>query len=219
MFCSRCGKPLIPNAAFCPNCGSRLGTTPVQAQQPPQNTYAPPPMYQQPQQPVYAAPGGEETLLVLKATRKLSLVNAVVCHIVFKRNWLALAHLSQNLQKTETLKLQETLKAQNVGALKRTGAQMRFWGDFHKRYYTMPTEAILAEEPMNQALNYGMIAAVEYTCGYTLSDEDGSTDYDGTLHFTLANGEVIKFKHQLHHDKAIKELLTGLFGQRLKYKK
>ncbi len=226
MFCSTCGKQVVANAAFCSGCGSRVGAQQVPGFQqtafitPAQDTYPPQQAaYQQPQPVFSPVPSAEETLLVLKVTHKLSLANAVVCHVVFKRNWLVLAHLTTNLQKFETARLMESMKAQNLGMIKRTGAQMRFWGDFYKRYYSMTTEAILAEDMTNKAINYGMITLFDYVNGYTTSDDESSYDHEGKLHLSLASSETLKFTHQGRHDKDIYNLLTGLFGGRLRYKK
>lgn len=206
MFCSKCGKQLIENAAFCSGCGCRIEIPQGAAIQQPLPVYSP-------------APSGEETVLVMKMTRKMSFSSAVVCHVVFKRNWFILAHVTPNLQRIENARLQEMMKAQNLGVMKRSAATMRFWGDFHKRYYTMPTDAILAEEPTNQAINYGMITLFDFANGYTISDDDSCYDHDGHLHLTLLSGETIKFTHQGRHDKNTYALFTGLFGPRLKYKK
>jgi hypothetical protein len=208
MFCSQCGKQLIPSAAFCPNCGSRVETPPQQ------NTYSPPPVYP-------PAPNAEDTLFVLKASHTLSFGNTVVCHVVFKRSWLVLAHMTVALQKRENALLTENLKAQNLGLIKRTAATMHYWGDFHKRYLAIPTEAILAEDPVNTAIRYDAISHVDYKCAYeSLGNEDNSSStINGYLHISLSSGETLKFTHQKLHSKAAQELLTGLFGQRLKYKK
>lgn len=214
MFCSKCGRQLIAGGSFCANCGNRITI-------PQAPTYQQPIQPQPPQQPLYrnTIPGGEDVLLVMKATRRLTLTNSIVCHIVFKRNWLVLAHVTPLLTSLETARLQESLKAQNLGVMKRSAAQMHFWGNFHKRYYAMTTDAILAEDPTNLAINYGTISSVSYSCSYSTSDEDTSYDHDGLLHLTLINGDTFKFKHRDYHDKSKKDVLTGLFGQRLRYKK
>lgn len=223
MFCSQCGKQLIPNAVFCSTCGNRAAAVAPQSfgqQQPQQNTYVPTaPAYQPPGPVNNTVPGGDDTALVLKTTRKLSLTNAVSCQIIFKPNWLVLAHLTTNLQKIENARLQESFKAQNLGMMKRSAAQMRFWGDFHKRYFSMSTSAITAEDPTNQVISYAQITSVLYQCSYTTSTEDSSYENDGKLHITLTNRDVIKLSHREVHDKAVKDLLTGLFGTRLSYKK
>ena len=50
-FCPNCGAQLPDNATFCSTCGSRLGATMPQYQQP--QYYQQPPQYQQPQKMSY----------------------------------------------------------------------------------------------------------------------------------------------------------------------
>lgn len=208
MFCSQCGKPLIPTAVFCSNCGSRAASAAPQA-----------PASQPPQPVNNTAPGGEATVLVLSTTRKYSLTKAVACHIVFKGNWLVLAHMTPNLQKLENGRLQETFKAQNIGILKRSVETMGFWSDYYKRYFSLATDAIIAEDQSNLVISYSQISGLLFQCSYTTSDEESSYDHEGKLHITLANGETLKFTHRMHHNKDIHNALTNLFTGRLNYKK
>lgn len=237
MFCTNCGKTVAPDANFCGGCGSR--TAPLQQQpsagaglvpsmQKPFTAPMPPiaPQYQQPvpqvpvQQAAPAPSAQEATELVLSVTRKLSLVKAVACHLVFKPSWVVVAHLTPALQKAETVRLQEELKAQNVGFMKRAGAQMSFWANYHTRYFEMASDAILAEDPTNQAINYGTISGVYYHCATTQYDaDDTASTKQGSLNISLTNGETLKFTHKEHHNRTIQDALTALFGPRLKYKK
>lgn len=236
MFCSNCGKPLVPNAAFCGNCGSKTIATPQVAYQPqpaysapPQTPYqAPQPVYQQPPQPQApvqpaSSPSsvGDETRLILTVTHKLSFTNVVACSVVFKQSGLVLAHLTPALQKAESARLYEDLKAQNIGLLKRTGATMSYWAKFHERYFSMSTGQILNEDPTNSVVSYAMIASVEYRCSSTQTnyDDNTSTGTQGKLLISLTNGETLKFTHQLSHSRDIHDALTAIFGARLKYRK
>jgi uncharacterized Zn finger protein (UPF0148 family) len=217
MFCSNCGKPLITGASFCQTCGARVVTeADMQVSQPP--AYRP---VQQQVTPPLAPAAGEDTYLLLKVTRKLSLTNAVVCHLVFRQNQLVLAHLSAALQKAETARLQEQFKAQNVGLMKRTAEQMHYWANFHQRYFSLPTGAILAEDSANQAIYYGQIAGFEFYCYSTDTnyDDNTTTSRGGKLHISLTNGDTLKFTHQQPHDRSIENSLTLIFGQRLKYRR
>ena len=56
-FCSYCGQPVDPSAAFCPSCGGQLAQLPARSM-PQQPVYQAPaqPVYQTPVQPVYQAP-------------------------------------------------------------------------------------------------------------------------------------------------------------------
>jgi hypothetical protein len=181
-------------------------------------------MYQQQPQTAYAAPSSEDTLLILTATRKLSLVNAVVCNVVFKQSGLVLAHMTPALQKMENARLNNELKAQNVGIMKRTAATMSYWAKFHERYFHMPTVQILAEDPSNAAFGYVMVTSVEYRCSSTQTnydDDGGSSSYEtgGKLHISLTSGETLKLTHQMTHSRTIQDTLSAIFGARLKYRK
>jgi uncharacterized membrane protein len=203
MYCSKCGIQLVQGAAFCANCGNRID---IQA-------------------PAAGPPsGGDETVLILTATRKLSLMNAVVCNVVFKQSGFVLAHLTQALQKTENARLMNALKAQNVGVLKRTAATMNYWASFHERYFTMPTVQILAEDPANMAFGYAMVSSIEFRCfsRQTSYDDDGSnssTETQGKLTISFTNGETLKMTHKMTHSRTIQDALAAIFGTRLKYRK
>ena len=55
MNCPNCGQPLLPDARFCGNCGTRIPAAPVDAAQPPMANSVPPQQPMQPQQP-YSQP-------------------------------------------------------------------------------------------------------------------------------------------------------------------
>jgi hypothetical protein len=227
-FCTNCGKQLIEGAAFCSNCGTRApqqAAPPMPAYPMPPSLMPPPPAAPQPPKmdfgPIPTASGAEDVVLLMKVNHKLGTMNAVVCHLVFKRHWLVLAHLTQRLVSAETAKLQETLKAQNLGVMKRSSAQMRFWADFQNRYYTMSTEAILAEDPSNKAIRYDAVSWSEFKCAHESTDQDGYSDGMNNSHFTIvtAGGETLKFTHQNPGSRSLKDALTPLFGPRLTYKR
>lgn len=219
MFCSKCGKQLIENAAFCSSCGSRIDMP-----QQPVSQQSRPDTYQQQPQTAYAAPSSDNTLLVLTATRKLSLVNAVVCNVVFKQSGFVLAHMTPALQKAENARLNNELKAQNVGVMKRTAATMSFWAKYHERYFAMPTVQILAEDPSNAAFGYAMVSSADYRCFSTQTnydDDGGCSSYEtgGKLNISLTNGETLKLTHKMTHSRTVQDALTAIFGARLKYRK
>ena len=57
MNCPNCGQPLLPDARFCGNCGTRIPAAPVDAAQPPMANSVPPQQpYSQPLQQPYAQP-------------------------------------------------------------------------------------------------------------------------------------------------------------------
>ena len=222
MFCTSCGKQIVAGAAFCQNCGSRVGQpgTPPLAPVYPAPPPPPPPRPAPPAtgQPSYGAPvpGAEDVLLTLRMERKLSLANSVICNVVFKRQWLVLAHLTKQLLQAENAKLQ----AQGVGVFKRSAAQMRLWSDSGKRYLSMTTDAVLAEDPTNRVICYDTISSVEFKCAHETTDEDGYSNGMGKSHFVLVTGgETLKFTHQEANSRELQNALTGLFGPKLIYKR
>ena len=221
MFCSQCGKEASPNQAFCSQCGQRLAAVPPvqQAYQPPvQQAYQPP----VPQAQVASAPAAaDQVVWIISTTRHFSMFKVMSCSVVFMRDKVVLAHLSPALQKAESTRVSQDIKANGVGFFKGSAAMMRYWAEWHKRYYTMPVLAILAEDPLNQAIAYSSISDVLFRCfSETIStDDSNSTATQGKLHFSLVNGETIKLTHTLADVNHIRDTLASLFGNRLKYKR
>jgi hypothetical protein len=239
MFCSQCGKEAGPNQAFCTQCGQRLAVIPPvqQAYQAPvQQAYRPPvPQAYQPsaqqdyqpsaQQPYAGQPAAaavaDQVVWVVSTTRHFSMFKVMPCSVVFMRDKVVLAHLSPDLQKAESARVSQDIKANGTGFFNGSAAMMRYWADFYKHYYTMPTQAILAEDPLNQVIGYNAVSEVLFRCfSETISTDDSNNSVtQGKLHLSLTNGETIKLTHALGHANSIRDTLTSLFGNRLKYKR
>ena len=234
MFCSQCGKEASANQAFCSQCGQRLAVIPPvqQVYQPPvQPAYQPPVQqaYQPPVQPVYqpqitpaTAPAAvDQVVWIISTTRHFSMFKVMSCSVVLMRDKVVLAHLSPALQKAESARVSQDIKANGIGFFKGSAAMMRYWAEWHKRYYTMSVQAILAEDPLNQVIAYSSISEVLFRCfSETIStDDSNSTATQGKLHFSLVNGETIKLTHTLTDVNHIRDTLASLFGNRLKYKR
>ena len=233
MFCSQCGKEASANQAFCSQCGQRLAVIPPvqQVYQPPvQPAYQPPvqQVYQPPAQQVYQPPqvapataAVDQVVWIISTTRHFSMFKVMSCSVVFMRDKVVLAHLSPALQKAESARVSQDIKANGIGFFKGSAAMMRYWAEWHKRYYTMSVQAILAEDPLNQVIAYSSISEVLFRCfSETIStDDSNSTATQGKLHFSLINGETIKLTHTLTDVNHIRDTLASLFGNRLKYKR
>lgn len=206
MYCTNCGTRTSDLANFCPACGSRINqASPTTAQPAP---VAPP------------APPAEKVLWVFQTQRKFSMMNIVHCNIVFTSDKVVLAYVTQALRKSESARVSEQIKQEGKGFLKGSAQMMKFWSDHYKKYYTLSIPEILAEDPINIMIENRTITKAFFK-GFneSLTDDSGSQISHGKLQLTLANGETIKFTHSQSAHKSIQELLYGLFGERLKYRK
>ncbi|HZK10451.1 MAG TPA: hypothetical protein VFD08_05210 [Clostridia bacterium] len=131
-----------------------------------------------------------------------------------------MAFLSPQRQKEESAKVSSDVKAQGKGFLKSSAAIMQHWSNYYKKYYSMTSADILAEESENYAIEYGDINKILYRSETTDTDSDGQNyGHQGKIEISLSNGNKIKFTHTHHHDKKIKIMLLELFEEKLKYKK
>jgi len=149
------------------------------------------------------------------------MLKMVACYVVFMKDRAVLAHLTPALQKAESAKVSQDVKEQGMGFFKGSAAMMGYWANYYKKYYGMTSAAILAEDPSNMVLEYKNISQVLFK-GFsdnTNFDDGTSNVTQGKLHFTLTNGETIKFMHSQWADKSVREILEGLFGAKLKYRK
>lgn len=214
MFCTNCGNKLSDDARFCTNCGQAVnlvepGTSPVNTQ----------PQYQQNQfqQPLNQP---ETARMVLQTQRKYSMIKMTACYIVFMQDRLVLAHLSKELQKRESDRMSQEIKASGKGFFKGSAAMMSFWADYYKKYYNMSSQQILAEDPENIVIHYSSISQLLFHAYYTDMSSDGSQQSTGgKLNISLAGGETIKFTHTIGSDRSVRDTLTELLGARLKYKR
>jgi len=226
MFCSQCGNQIRNGDTFCFKCGNRVVSAPPAnpVQQQPQQQAPAPPTYAA--QPVaYAqAPSAQPTervVWVFRADRKYSMFKMTPCYIVFMEDKAVLAYLTPALQKAESAKVSSEIKESNQGFFKGSAAMMRYWSEYYKKYYSMSTAAILAEDPTNVVLPYQAITEVLFK-GFSetsSSDDNTSSVTHGKLNFEIAGGETLKFTHSQSADRSIQETLTRLFGNRLKYKR
>ncbi len=84
----------------------------------------------------------------------------------------------------------------------------------------MTSAQILAEDPTNFVVPYQMMKKVVFQCESLTTDEEGRAyGSQGGLAFSMMDGKTIKFSHNYSHNGAHKDMLTRLFGGKLKYKK
>lgn len=198
MFCSQCGKQLDSKSEFCTQCGFKLDSQ----SEPDQHS---------------AVSSPETAVWVFNAQRKYSMLKMIPCNIVFMQDIIVLAHLTPELQKAESAKASQEIKAKGLGFFKGSAAMMRYWANFSKKYYAMGTKEILAEDPSNMVLHYQDINAVLFRAHSGNVDDSHSTP--GKLNFSLISGETIKFSHTESSNKETKQMLMELFRGKLKYKR
>lgn len=201
MFCSQCGKQLLDNAKFCSYCGAPV----LKSTQPVATHTDPTPINK------------ENVIWVFKADRKFGLFKVVPCHVVFMEDKLVLAYMTAELQKAESAKASAEIKEDKLGFFKGSAAMIKYWANYHKRYYDMSVDDILAQEPSNAIIPYSQITEVLFNGNEDFNDDTVNTN-SGKLHFELTNGETLKFTHSQAANRSIKDTLSRLFGRRLKYK-
>lgn len=207
MYCEQCGAQLEPESKFCPSCGSPVAQVSGNAGC---NI----------QEPFNQSSNTEEVLWVLIAQRKESFFKRIACYLIFMKDNLIVAHLSAQRQKDESARVSGEIKAQGKGFFKGSAAMMQHWANYHKKYYSMTSGHILAEDPTNFAIPYMNIKGLVYKCESTDIDADGrSYGHQGKLDVSLYDGKKIKFSHTRSHDSNIKKTLIELFGKKLKYRK
>ena len=227
MFCKQCGNVIEPNKNFCGRCGSRIEPAATGYTTPTTGYYAPN-VGSAPSSAGYGSPVGgyiaqaaEQTVLVMATQQKLSLITAIECNVVFMQDRAVLAYLSKELKNRLSAQVSKDVKDKGLGFFKGSAAMMHYWAEYNKRYYSMNTAAILAEDPSNRVIYYEALSELYYRCySETYGDEDSSgTTTEGKLQFKLFSGEVVKLIHSVRENKGIKETLYGLFGNKLTYKR
>lgn len=209
MYCEQCGAKLEPESKFCPSCGSPVAHASGNAVS---ESHI--------QDPFNQSSNTEEVVWVLTAQRKESFFKRTTCFLIFMKDKLIVAHLSAQRQKEESAKVSSEIKAQGKGFFKGSAEMMQHWANYHKKYYSMASGHILAEDPTNFSIPYMNINKLVYQCESTDIDADGSSSgHQGKLDISLFDGKNIKFSHTHSHDSTIKKTLIELFGKTLKYRK
>jgi hypothetical protein len=224
MFCTNCGQKLTDGARFCTACGQRTQAASTVPAQPSYSAFPPQqPTYQQSYQQSYqqtAQAVSEHVLMVLQTNRKYSMMKMTPCNIVFMPDRIILAYLTRERQKAESDRLSQEIKASGKGFFKGSAAMMSYWADYHKRYYQMSTQQIMAEDPENQLVYNNSVSQLLFHAYDTdYSGDGGQTTTGGKLNISLAGGETLKFSHSIGNNRSIRDTLTQLFGSRLKYKR
>lgn len=188
--CSKCGMEIKISKKFCGNCGSILSD----------NT--------------------NSTRLVLSTSRKTGFFRAVTCYVIFNEDVILLAHINKKRQNEELLNHRLKLKEEGVGFIKAAYSVMTYWHGYGTRYYTMPKQQILKEDPSNVEVSVSDIQKLFFkTARYRKQSGDGSNvSSPGRLTIKTANEKFDLGHSYFDSKKNIKKLLSELFCDRLKYK-
>lgn len=216
MFCAQCGNKLKENQNFCASCGYRVGSAVSQPEGRAQSVQDTP--FATQQNVEAAVPGTqasvENAVWVLRASRKLAMISVIPCSVVFFRDRVVIAHQISVMQN-----LQSELIAQTAGKPD-AASVMRLLSQHQDRYNHMEPAAILAEDPANMELAYPYMEEVTFKCYSDDRDFDDTfgTVKEGRLSFSLQSGQTIKLTHNQADDDTVKDMLSSLFGSKLKYK-
>lgn len=228
MFCSNCGTQLPNGANFCSKCGQRQ-TSQIQP-----NTQGNDIVqnnasqisnqanqgYVQPSQPVYTQPQqnvqGVKPLMVLNAGKKEGMMKFTQSFLIFYYDHMIVAHLSQTQQNQEMKTAQQQMKAEGVGFLKQSLYLMGYWFNYGDKYYDIPENLILSENPHNYVVPYNTVSKFKFEC--VQRSHDDTNDGPGSIVLVSSSGKT-KFTHQYKdYNKNIKNNLTNFFGNKLSYR-
>ena len=215
MYCDKCGAQLDPESKFCTSCGSSIAQT---AESSAPEYRSPEPAYRN-MDPLNQYGSNEVVSWVLTTQRRESFFKRKPCYLVFMKDKLIAAHLSPQFQKAENIRITGEIKAQGKGFFKGSAAMMRHWADYPKKYYSMSSGQILAEDPTNFAIQYPDIKKFVFRCESTDIDSEGrSYGHSGLIKIVFLQGKTLKFSHSRSHKGDIKKTLIELFGKKLKYR-
>lgn len=212
MYCKKCGTQLAAESRFCTKCGNSIAQAPVHS--------APATDTPEPVHPSGGSEMNEVVVWVLTAQRKESLFSRKPCSLVFMQDKLIVAHLSAQRQKEESARVSSEIKAKGKGFFKGSAAMMQHWANYHKKYYSMTSAQIFAEETTNFAVQYMNMKKLVFQCESMETDSDGRTyGHQGAVDISLLDGNKIKFSHSQSHNSTVKNMMLELFDKKLKYKK
>lgn len=193
-FCSKCGSKLNDGDLFCMSCGATI----VNNQQ--------------------EIPAKSAVNLVLATDKKEGLLKSTSCYLVFTNNEVIFAHLSKERHKQENKAYQQQLKAEGKGFFAGSAAMFNFWQNYGERYYNMDRASILSEEPTNTVVMHETINKFVFETTRSMNHNETTAEEPGKIVIHTSEGKI-KFSHKYRDtNKKIKEILTHLFGNRLKYR-
>lgn len=113
----------------------------------------------------------EKVVAVIPNAIKKKFLSQKAYNLVFTPSRLIVAELTSQMVKDEVKRVNEQKKAEGKGFLSRWGSTMFAGTGVYTRYFEMPPDAILAEQPENFALTADQIQSYKV--------KDGRTVYEG----------------------------------------
>lgn len=194
-FCTDCGKPLEPGTRFCGNCGKPVsgGTPPAAAPAAP--VYAAP--------PVQNVPGERLIGIIPGVSRKKGLFGVEGFSVVVTEKRIIFAAVTNEMIK-EAAKKESEGKGFLAGMLGAATVEYTF----HKRYYDMAPEAVLAENSQNFAVELSRIKKVKVEEGRRLPREKGAVIHhdrweDGKFEVQTAGDKYVFTLPHSSYDAAV----------------
>ncbi|MDO9557967.1 MAG: zinc-ribbon domain-containing protein [Coriobacteriia bacterium] len=183
-FCTACGTPIKPGAAFCAACGAKLEIVADIAVPSPTPTPAPPasPAVTSTEMPtptpvVSMADPNVERIVSAAAglSMKAGLLKRVTYTLVMTNYRILFAQTTSAMLKQNVMEARDSAKAEGGGFFKQWGAQISAGFNYADRYLEMTPEQVLAETPGNWALEIARIQKVKYKVGMVGDAETTST--------------------------------------------
>ncbi len=157
--------------------------------------------------------------MVLSVTQKDGFFKVKQGYLVFFNDRVIFAVVNQKRQQQEIQLLREKLKAEGKGFFKGTAEIMRFWSNYGNKYYQMPAQSVLNDDPENIEMYYPGISLFHFVSARTQNNVDNTNSESYGKIIIHMGGNKIKFNHRYHdYNKKIKGILTGIFANRLKYR-
>lgn len=135
--------------------------------------------------------------------------------MIFTRDWLILAKLSNAVMKDVIQQSQAASKAAGKGWMGKVGDQMKAFYSAHLRYYNMDPEAILVEDKDNFVIPHVTVNSLKIKTKLSGGDDDGPGDESLELEFDTSGG---KYKFNCANaSKETRALFTNYYGPKIRY--
>ncbi|MFZ7121288.1 MAG: hypothetical protein ACOWWH_10090 [Eubacteriaceae bacterium] len=156
--------------------------------------------------------------LVLLGSRKTGLFKMLFCVCLFTEKEIVFAHFSSKKQKEIIKEEQARIKAEGKGFFKGTLELMKATNKYAQRYYTIPLNEVLQEDPNNFTVTTNNVEKIIFQKPNFVDYDDSSSKNPGKLTIKVS-GQKYKITHDYSdNNKSIKNTLLGLFGNKFKYR-
>ncbi len=133
-------------------------------------------------------------------------------NLVVTNNRLIVATLTSEMIKEEAKKAREQSKSQGAGFLKSWANTMTSSRNIHEKYYSMPVENILNENPNNYSISVNEVKKIRIKNYMNFSDEKRRPN---EIRIKWSNGKET-FKFTSINSSDVKTILKKTFGNLVK---